>query len=97
MRLRFRRTPYAVVGVDADRAKGESFPYDTFLDWLRSEGISPEEARRCEVYRGLRPYAVVTMYRKNDDGSKVLDRTAFRFVTYTKRVTLSSLPPSREV
>jgi hypothetical protein len=96
MRIPFWRRPYVVVDVHANNSKGEYYPYESFLAWMRSEGLDPEDGRRCEVYQGLRPYAVLTLFKRNEDGSKVVDRAVEEFETYTKRVQLSSLPPSKE-
>ncbi|WP_219511691.1 hypothetical protein [Nonomuraea ceibae] len=58
MRLCWRK-PYLVVDVRANLDKGEHHPYEPFLEWMRSEGLNPEDGTRCEVYRGLvGPYAV---------------------------------------
>lgn len=74
--------------------------YQAFLTWARSEGIAPENARRCEVFDardGKPPCAVLTMYELNADGVKIWDEATNDAATYTDIVTLSSLPPSREV
>jgi hypothetical protein len=98
MRLRFWRRPFVVVDVHANLDKGESYPYESFLAWCRCEGIDPEDGRRCEVYRGLfGPYAIVSLFKRYDDGSKVPNLRCEEFETYRKRVTLWSLPPSREI
>lgn len=89
--------PYLVV--DALHRKNAP-PYQAFLDWLKAEGVDPEQAQRCEVFEardGKPPYAVMTMYEVDEAGRKVVDEVAEEFTTYTDIVTLSSLPPLREV
>jgi hypothetical protein len=91
--------PYLVMdAVHLDDVDGP--PYRALLDWLRSEGINPDLAKRCEVYEahdGNPPYAIVTLYVLNENGVKVLDVTTREAVTYKDVVPLSSMPPSREV
>lgn len=93
--------PYLVIDARLGRDKDEShYPYDAFLTWLRAEGVDPEKGIRCEVYEGRDgkpPYAIVHLFEVDEDGRKVLDEVADEYVTYTDIVTLSSLPPSREV
>lgn len=89
-------TPYLVVDADDKDLQVDTPEHQAFLDWLRSEGVIPEQAKRCEVYapHGRKPpYAVMTMYEVNDKGVKVFDEVTEECVTYTDIVTLSSLPP----
>lgn len=88
--------PYLSVDGDSNLDM-ESPAYQAFLAWLRSEGIKPEDAKRCEVYDGKPPYAVMTMYETDAKGVKVWDEISEECVTYTDITRLSSLPPSREV
>jgi hypothetical protein len=89
--------PYLVVDAVSDRGKADTAPYQAFLDWLRSEGIDPEKGTRCEVYEGDPPYAIVTLFELDEEGHAVVDELTDSCVTYTDIVTLSSLPPAREV
>ncbi|MEV0382382.1 hypothetical protein [Nonomuraea sp. NPDC050643] len=94
--------PYLVVDSDDKdlRHRIDTPEYQAFLAWTRSEGITPENARRCEVFDacdGKPPYAVLTMYELGDKGVRIYDEVTEEMVTYTDIVTLSSLPPLREV
>lgn len=94
--------PYLVVDSHSPARPGsiDTPQYQAFLAWLRSEGIVPEQAKRCEVFAacdGKPPYAVVSMYELDEKGVRVWDEVTEEAATYTDIVTLSSLPPSREV
>lgn len=89
--------PYLVVDARTNQGQADTPPYQAFLTWLRSEGIDPDKGRRCEVYEGSPPYAVLTMFTFDDKGAKVVDEARMEYVTRVETVTLSSLPPAREV
>ncbi|MFN2636866.1 MAG: hypothetical protein ABR585_07570 [Gemmatimonadaceae bacterium] len=84
--------PYLVVSVPVG-----VLPNQAVLDWLRSEGIDPDGAERCEVYEGGgKPYAKVTMFTVDADGHRVIDEARAEYVTHVETVKLSSLPPVRD-
>lgn len=94
--------PYLVVDANSPNRPGsiDTPAYQEFLAWLRFEGITPEQAKRCEVYEardGKPPYAIMSLYQVDEHGVRIYDEVSEEFVTYTDIVTLSSLPPSREV
>jgi hypothetical protein len=92
--------PRLVVDADRDTSTRVDTPeYQAFLAWLRSEGIVPEQAKRCEVYDardGKPPYAIVHVFEVDEKGVKVYDEITDEAVTHTEIVTLSSLPPLGE-
>ena len=94
--------PYLVVDSHGPDHPGsiDTPQYQAFLAWLRSEGIVPEQAKRCELFDacdGKPSYAVVTMYELDGQGVRVWDEVTEQAATYTDIVTLPSLPPSREI
>lgn len=73
--------------------RGITPAYEALLDWCRSEGIVPENAKRCEVYGGSRPHALVTYYERDENGHMVWLDPESDAATRIERVKLSSLPP----
>lgn len=70
-------------------------PYrQAFMAWMRSEGMDPNETRRVEVHLMDTPFAVATVYVRDEQGQKMIDRQREEFVLGEEMVLLSSLPPA---